>query len=489
MRYFIYLLAMVLIPGAFLFGQSGSNQNNSDLKKATNDLKKSVQGFGQLFKKKKSDSATSTSNNTVADNASQPSQPNTTVNNQPATKSSNNQGMKAGDIMPGAKYIDADEFSPFNNGAAIIRKGTSYALIDTRGNFIIPFNVYSHLSFGPINNYGYTNGFNGLFSYTKPNGETGILNATGKVLATSMQGKNAGYADNNSMIQITDVSRGANLYIFMDANGKSYPLKQPIQFIQEGIGQFNTNAGTVFIKLTGEALTSAAFADVTPFANGMSIVSSTDQFGQRKYGYLNREGKLAIPFNFSIKPGLFASGYAKVEPKDKGEFEYAFINKQGNIVLKQTLADVNKYGKFGDFKTYGLAFSQFYVLDSTLKITSLKDFFKGYGIVDENIWYTNNAPVMNESNPKIYYSYSHARNLMDNSTIGFIHLKTGKVVSPVFELPAWSSINYFDPVSHLLYAKVCTARDASHNNAPIYREGYVNEDGYFVILKGSGSKW
>ena len=59
---------------------------------------------------------------------------------------------------------------------------------------------------------------------------------------------------------------------------------------------------------------------------------------------------------------------------------------------------------------------------------------------------------MNESNPKIYYSTSHARNLVDNPTIGFIHLKSRKVISPIFEIQAWSSITYFDLVSHLLFA-------------------------------------
>lgn len=196
------------------------------------------------------------------------------------------------------------------------------------------------------------------------------------MLAISQPGKNnVAYAENNSIIQITDVSKTAYTYIYMDANGKSYPLKQPIQFIQEGMGQFNSNVGTVFIKLTGEALASSAFPEVSPFTNGMAIVCRGDQFGEHKFGYLNHEGKLAIPLNFSLKPGIFASGYAKVEPKDKTEFEYASLYKQGSIVLKQILADVNKYGKFGDFKTYCPAFSRFYILDSTLKITSMKDFF------------------------------------------------------------------------------------------------------------------
>lgn len=65
MRFHLLLMVLIIFPGAFLFEQSGSNQSNSD-------LKKSVQGIRQLFKKRKTDSVAANGNNSVADNALAP---------------------------------------------------------------------------------------------------------------------------------------------------------------------------------------------------------------------------------------------------------------------------------------------------------------------------------------------------------------------------------------------------------------------------------
>ncbi|MBS1654438.1 MAG: hypothetical protein JSU05_06325 [Bacteroidetes bacterium] len=48
-------------------------------------------------------------------------------------------------------------------------------------------------------------------------------------------------------------------------------------------------------------------------------------------------------------------------------------------------------------------------------------------------------------------------------------------------------ITAFDPVSHLAYAEAAIGRDA--HGTLVFRKGYVNEDGLFVLVQGSGSKW
>ncbi len=58
-------------------------------------------------------------------------------------------------------------------------------------------------------------------------------------------------------------------------------------------------------------------------------------------------------------------------------------------------------------------------------------------------------------------------------------------------MPAFDMLNqsfiYFDPVSHLALAKIPLGRD--DKNVPVFREGYINEDGLFVLTKGTGAKW
>jgi hypothetical protein len=61
----------------------------------------------------------------------------------------------------------------------------------------------------------------------------------------------------------------------------------------------------------------------------------------------------------------------------------------------------------------------------------------------------------------------------------FINLATKKVVMPCFY-----KIGLFDPVSHLAYAEAHIGKDK--DGLPVFRKGYVNEDGLFVLIMGQG---
>ena len=69
-------------------------------------------------------------------------------------------GLKVGDIAPDAVYIDADDLFRsglgFNGGAARIYKGSSVALIDSKGKVIVPYNKYKQIT-------GINGACNGLF--------------------------------------------------------------------------------------------------------------------------------------------------------------------------------------------------------------------------------------------------------------------------------------------------------------------------------------
>ncbi len=219
----------------------------------------------------------------------------------------------------------------------------------------------------------------------------------------------------------------------------------------------------------------------------MAIVGQKDQFGEMKYGFINNEGQLAVPFTFSIRPHDFSQGFARVEPNDKSSFDYAFINKKGEIVLKQTDADEARYGIFNDFQPYGMAYSYKYFLTTDLKMISTKDFFRAHGAPEDAQVDTHDglSTMYNPESPKLFFTSSHYLNpiLKHGGVIGFINLATGKTVLPVFDI-----IKPFDPVSGLAYAEVMTGLDK--NRMAVYKKGYVNEDGLFVLVpKGEDSKW
>nr|HMQ44703.1 hypothetical protein [Mariniflexile sp.] len=54
----------------------------------------------------------------------------------------NSNKLEAGSIHANAVVLDVDNFYPFYNGAAIVEKGSATALINAKGEFIIPFNKY-----------------------------------------------------------------------------------------------------------------------------------------------------------------------------------------------------------------------------------------------------------------------------------------------------------------------------------------------------------
>lgn len=449
-------------------------------KSSTADLQKSIKELGDLFKKKKNSGSVNT-------NAGIPSTPQqTTDKSKIATTTSSGAGT-AGNVLPGAKTLDVDVMYPFDNGAAVVAKGSSFALINAKGETIIPFNTYGSLGSNvAINQYSML--LNGLIRYrTLDQREWGYLNAEGKILA---RGVSIGLTENKRLLQINN-NNGTTSYGTTD--GKIYTHPGTLDEINEGIGIVrktvdNGNRAVFWYKkLTGEAITSAIFDEAYSFSDGMALVGKKDNYGLMKYGYINSSGKLAIPFSYSVKPSNFMSGFAKVEPKDKSAFEYAFINKRGEVVFQQTLADINKYGVFDRFTNYGLAINFKSVMDTTFKIRSKKDFFASFGIT-QDAWFNQEANYMeNEKNPKLFFSI---RGLNSKSTsyplYGFINLEQKKVVMPAFDLYNQSFI-YFDPVSHLAYAKTPLGRD--EKNVPLFREGYINEDGLFVFVKGAGSKW
>jgi len=474
---FIKCLIVVL---AIVSSSSCPAQTKSS-KSTTADLQKSIKELGDLFKKKKKDPAIK------SPAGEQPGSSQATSDSKKIGTTSTTGGAKAGDVLPGAKSLDVDVMYPFNNGSAVVAKGTSFALINARGETIIPFNTYGSLATDlAVNQYSML--LNGFIRYrTADQREWGYLNPDGKILA---RGVSIGLTENKKLLLINN-NNGTTSYGTID--GKIYTHPGTLDDINEGIGivrktvDNGNRAIFLYKKLTGETITSAIFDEAYPFSNGMALVGKKDDFGVMKYGYINSLGKLVIPFSYSVKPSSFMSGFAKVVPKDKSAFEYAFINKRGEIVFKQTSADIGKYGVFDRFTDYGLAINFKSVMDTTFKIVSKKDFFASFGITQE-AWFNQEASYMeNEKNPKLFFSI---RGVNSKSTTyplyGFINLTQRKVVMPAFDLYNQHFI-YFDPVSHLAYAKTPLGRD--EKNVPVFREGYINEDGLFVFVKGAGSKW
>jgi len=465
------LISFILLFVIDAKAQSDKIDNNLQKASAT------IKTLGSIFGTKKSKS--STVDNTTSATHSSKNADDTSWDQEKNTGAK----LKAGDVALNAKVIDADELGYFNMGAAWVRKGDKTALIDTAGNFIVPFGKYEienplKLATG-FDDDGESSINPGIFIVK----QGGFLNSNGTFFPVYVGSLLNGYVVlmNNNSYEET--------HIYMDASGRKYTVKTPFENFKEGVGvtrEGNSRALNYskleYKNIRGEVVIKPKYDEAYAFWEDRAIVGIKNEFGEIKYGIIDIKGKEITPCIYSIMPTHFSSGFSKIRPKDYNEFYYAFINRNGVIRIKQTLEDAKKYGTFGGFID-GYAYSTNYVMDTAGKITSQKEFLSNRGITEKfYVIKTQDGAGIN-----INY-YTKGKILTDSEgKYGFIDLIRNKVVDPVFTLKDGYYSFHFDRVAKLSYAIRVVGYDKT--NKEILREGYINEDGIFVIVKGEGSKW
>jgi hypothetical protein len=130
-------------------------------------------------------------------------------------------------------------------------------------------------------------------------------------------------------------------------------------------------------------------------------------------------------------------------------------------------------------------------MDSTGKIITQEEFLKNLGVVLQPatdkmfsiaIESYEGQPGYNDG--KVCFNRSFKQSgVMSN--VGCVNLKTRSVIEGPFD--HGTSLHFFDPVSKLAHARFNVSRN-SQDKVPL-RDGYVNEQGIFVIVKGEASKW
>lgn len=398
-----------------------------------------------------------------------------------------------GDISTNAVYIEADFMYPFNNGAAIIRKSTSTAMIDKNGNVIVP---YGKVRFSVINKFI----DNGLFAGTRhENSDFVCYLANGKEITEpgakftrlTLDGKYACF------------QKEGQVYVYIDKNGKRLTVKESIEDVSEGIGivtrrskldKYNiANYYRTYMNLNQKVLTTKEYDEITPFSDGMALVGKRDEFGMVKYGFIDSTGKEVVPLKYSNKPSNFKNGLAKVIPANRSDFLYAYINKRGDVVIKHTTQEIKGMSAFSEFRGNGYAFSNNWVMDTTGRIIPNKEIFSKFGFKTDKQIFNH---YFNIDSKGIYvdglfrvYTQDYNATLKDRRNCGgFYNIKTGKMAQAVFNVRNEDGYDLvFSPSTKLAYAQLFLGKDAAGNE--MFRRGYINEDGVFEILQKSADKW
>ena len=385
------------------------------------------------------------------------------------------QQLRPGDVAPNAKVIEADFLELFNMGAAVVHKGTAFGLIDMAGNFIVPYNKYRRISMllgvGGVSTQG------GIFIVDD---EMGAVNSKGKLITEAFPTFRWSVgSDDGKLIKAFEKP------LYLDAEGRQYLLKQYLQHIVDGIGIVTESHKSGYKNLKDEWIVKPIYDYAEPFSEGMACVARRDEFGVIKYGFIDKTGKEVIPLIYSVKPEDFHGGLARVTPKNNSEFKQAYIDKKGNIVVK--LTTFNFYSYIGNGLYYG---DRGHVMDSTGKILTEYEFLQQFGVVLQpslernlSIGLEHSTAIANYNDGKICFTRMFKESRPQN--FGSINLKTKVVMEGSFY--AANSLRYFDPVSKFALATFYTSKDFKSKIPP--REGYVNEQGVFVIIKGEASKW
>jgi hypothetical protein len=249
--------------------------------------------------------------------------------------------------------VDGDALYSFNYGYAVVQKGSSYCLINAEGRVVIPYNKYnyyynpaitdrgndSEIIFYegmPVDKFGFING--GLPVQDPTTKLWGMLNDKLQLLIPCKYDNISPPGDDG---YIRGGTKGINFAmgtrILFDKNGKIV-LTGPNANNHVGLSPMEgTRNKFGYLNASKDLKVPYQFEEAMPFSDGLAAVANKDQF-IIKWGFINSMGKLVIPYIFTKQPSDFHEGLAFVEPAVKDEFNYAYINKKGSVVIKVTQA-------------------------------------------------------------------------------------------------------------------------------------------------------
>ena len=169
---------------------------------------------------------------------------------------------------------------------------------------------------------------NYLWGYVNPKGEVVIPEifadvnffSDGLACVSDFNG-NEGYIDKNGNYVITPKYTSATSF----SEGLAFVTMEG-----EPIHCIDKTGKTIFVLDTVQT--------AEPFAEGLALIMVIDKDKKKKKGFVNKEGKVAIPLQYDeLRP--FSSGLAAFKEKDL----WGFINTQGKVVVKPIYNEVTNF--------------------------------------------------------------------------------------------------------------------------------------------------
>lgn len=249
------------------------------------------------------------------------------------------------DVSANVVKIEANFGYNFNDGFAVIQKGDSHALIDKTGQVVIPFNKYKfatnalmripHFRAGmTIDDYGFVDGF-AIVSDPQTH-LFGVINKDLKLVIPCEYSRLQPIYHSGLLYGTRKTPKGTTENLIINFSGEI--LKKEISTLFQVHSpalrpQWLEKDKYGYVNYFEEVAIAPQFDQAEEFSDGMAAVAQRDSFGQLKWGFINDKGSLEIPFRYSIKPKGFSNGLALVQPANQDEFQFAYIDKKGNVAF------------------------------------------------------------------------------------------------------------------------------------------------------------
>ena len=386
------------------------------------------------------------------------------------------QGQKPGDIHPNAQNIDADALQPFSLGLAIIKKGDKTALINHKGEFVAPYGKFQFITSLNTSSQKSPEPFSGIF---KTGSNVSIITLSKEIkpplgVSNVANGNEYLYGHiNNNMkeILLLNIKTGIQTKIATGAD---------LSKLSHGLCPFSTRTNSLvgFMDLNGKIIIPQRFIEASQFSEeGLSLIVIKNEFGEQKFGFIDTKGEMVVPAQYSVRPSQFYKGAAFVFPVNNPEFSMALINTKGEIIKKYKKEVISLNYPAGFYTVNGLRVFKDHVMLETGEILTKQNYLESLGIKIRNA--QERLTFLDSKNEgKIYYKRDFIENRLPKSLIGCFDIFTKKIFEGTF-----SNALYFDPVTNLSYAQFILP--GKYN----VRQGYVNEEGVFVIICKSPSTW